>query len=127
MPLFNSGFQWRPNDNSGQTLLSYRLEAEKWYGALADTHAKSVNRSTGINFIFMVITLILNVLLLILLGILKLLITLLGGSTKRDKFVPTTRKDHSDMLERMPVREDYPTEGEYLNVLGAYISTRNKY
>lgn len=124
MPLPNSNFQWRPNDNSGITLLRYRLEAEKWYSALTDAHTKSISGSDhGVGFIFSVLSFILCLILLTLIGIVKLLLLILGGGSK-DKDVPVTRKDYSDRLLRIPVREDYPTEEEYMDVLGAFMMNR---
>jgi hypothetical protein len=125
MPLSNNNFQWRPNDNSGKTLLRYRLEAEKWYDALTDIHKKSVSTPDhGVGFIFSLLSFLLCLILLSLIGIVKLLILILGGQKKYDDR-PITRKDYSDKLLRMPVREDYPTEQEYLDVLGAYMMNRN--
>lgn len=74
MPMPDSGFQWRPNDNSAQTLLRYELEAEKWVNAIG--RAKSRTRRGSISKDLYAIGMILQ--LLILVPLLIVLIVLQG-------------------------------------------------
>lgn len=132
MPLPNKNFQWRPNDLSGETLLRYQLEADRWYDAVSDAHTqqmRSVGKySASIGFVSTVLGLILCTIYLIVLGILGLVKWLLGGTKKNSyKDIPVTRKDYSDRLLRSPVRADYEDENEYLDVLSAYITKTKEY
>lgn len=121
-------FNWRPNDRSGLTLIRYRLEAQRWYDTVSDISKQNTRRvgsiSSSFDFITSILGLVFCVVLLILLGILSLIKLLLGSNKNKYRDTPTTRKDYSDKLMRMPVREDYPNEDDYYDVLGAYIMSR---
>lgn len=132
MPLPNNNFQWRPNDQSGLTNIRYRIEAEKWYDAVSNVHSNQMMSATkysaSFNFIGTLFSLVLCLISLILLGIVGLIKMILGKGEdvriKRWLDTPLSRKDFSDKLLRAPVREDYDTEEEYLDILGAFLAAQ---
>lgn len=124
MPIGNNNFDWRPNDQSGLTNIRYSIEAQKWYDNLSDIHRSQMSGlgslASSFNFVSMVISLFFCVLLVICLTVLSIFVK----STDKYNDVPVSRKDYSDKLLRMPIREDYPDENEYYDVLGAFLMSK---
>lgn len=135
MPLQNNGFQWRPNDNSSLTNLRYKLEAEKWVDAVGDAQnnvrLKIANVNGSINFITSLFAFLLCTILLVVQGLLMLIVKLLGSTatSRRDVITrkiyddtPKGRLEYRKKLMILPTRDEYDTEEEFLDALGAHKS-----
>lgn len=66
-------FRWRPNDYSSTTITRYEQEAEHWYRAFktAESKHKQSDFSGTLDFLNLLITLIVNLMILAMLLLLK--------------------------------------------------------
>ncbi len=121
MPLNNNDFNWRPNDNSGLTLLRFKLETDKWYNAVRNAQLHGV-RSIGrdLSFFLSLFQLLFCLLLLILLLFINILKSLLS------MFVTEDYNNHEDKIvsETKPVRKNYNNENDYLDALSIYFKSQ---
>lgn len=53
-----NNYQWRPNDNSSQTKIRYKLEAEHWLNAF---HSATVTTSGGLTELFGIIGIVASI------------------------------------------------------------------
>jgi hypothetical protein len=98
-------FQWRPNDNSSTTLLRYDLEAKHWTKAFKSASMKHqpVNYGKDLIFIGVFLSIFINFISLLLLGIIELIQRIRG---EKKTYKPQSITETHSHLVNKPLTEE---------------------